>query len=281
MHHDSVKALKNGYSDILKTLNYIHEEIEEKLDCKREANILFKKLIKLENAILTIIWEEVLERFDKVSRILQTPGLDVSEGYKLIFLLELFVKELRKNSQEKMNEFEKKAKNLSEEITGNYNDLNKRRKTHIFNGKDKFRVEVYNVLFDSLANELSKRGRVYKETNKKFLLNIGKKDHSHIDMESINYVISFYNNGVDAGIINECTQFREYLQITNKEKQTKCSSMLKLIYERNLIDVFPNLYTALKIFLTLPITSCGAERAFSKLTFIKIKISHHNAGSQT
>ena len=204
IHHDSVKALKNGYSDILKTLNYIYEESEEKLDCKRETNILFKKLIKLENAILTIIWEEVLERFNKVSQILQTPGLDVSEGYELIFSLELFVKEMRKNSEEKMNEFEKKAKNLSEEITGNYNDLNKRRKTHIFNGKDKFRVEVYNVLFDSLANELSKRGRVYKQINKKykFLLNIGKKDHSHIDMESINYVISFYNNDIDAGLIN-------------------------------------------------------------------------------
>ena len=267
------KPLKNGYSDILKTLNYIHEESEEKLDCKREANILSKKLVKLENAILTIIWEEVLERFNKVSQILQTPGLDVSEGYELIFSLELFVKEMRKNSEEKMNEFEKKTKNLSEEITGNYNDLNKRRKIHIFNGKDKFRVEVYNVLFDSLANELSKRGRVYKEINKKykFLLNIGKRDHSHIDMESINYVISFYNNDIDAGLIKECTQFMEYLQITNKEKQTKCSSMLKLIYERSLIDVFPNLYTALKIFLTLPITSCEAERAFSKLTFIKNK----------
>nr|XP_047139089.1 uncharacterized protein LOC124815000 [Hydra vulgaris] len=132
MHHDLVKALKNGYSDILKTLNYIYEESEDKLDCKREQE-----------------------------------GKD------------------------------------------------------IFNGKDKFQVEVYYVLFDSLANDLSKRGRVYKEINKKFkfLLNIGKKDHSHIDMESINYVISFYNNDIDAGLINECTQFREYLQITNKEKK--------------------------------------------------------------
>ncbi|XP_065675806.1 uncharacterized protein LOC136092013 [Hydra vulgaris] len=60
---------------------------------------------------------------------------------------------------------------------------------------------------------------------------VRKKDHSHIDMESINYVISFYNNDIDAGLINECTQIREYLQITNKEKQTKYSSMLKLIYE--------------------------------------------------
>ncbi|XP_065664397.1 uncharacterized protein LOC136086059 [Hydra vulgaris] len=124
MYHDSVKALKNGCRDILKTLNYIHEESEEKLDCKREANILFKKLIKLENAILTIFWEEVLERFNKVSHILQTPGLDVSKGYELIFSLELFVNEMRKNSEEKMNEFKKKAKNLSEENTGNYNDLN-------------------------------------------------------------------------------------------------------------------------------------------------------------
>ncbi|XP_065665644.1 uncharacterized protein LOC136087066 [Hydra vulgaris] len=63
MHHDSVKALKNGYNDILKTLNYIYEESEEKFDCKREANILFKKLIKLKNAILTIIWDEEKRSF--------------------------------------------------------------------------------------------------------------------------------------------------------------------------------------------------------------------------
>lgn len=34
-------------------------------------------------------------------------------------------------------------------------------------------------------------------------------------------------------------------------------------------DVFPNLYTVLKIYLTLPITSCEAERAFSKVTIKK------------
>ena len=109
MHHDSVKALKNGYCDILKTLNYIHEESEEKLDCKREANILFKKLIKLENAILTIIWEEVLERFNKVSQILQTLGLDISEGYELIFSLELFVKEMLKKFRRKNERVRKKS----------------------------------------------------------------------------------------------------------------------------------------------------------------------------
>ena len=59
-------------------------------------------------------------------------------------------------------------------------------------------------------------------------------------MESINYVILFYND-VDAGLINECTQFREYLQITNKEKQTKCSyDLTKSVSYDEVIREFAN-----------------------------------------
>lgn len=41
--------------------------------------------------------------------------------------------------------------------------------------------------------------------------------------------------------------------------------------EKSLIDVFPNLYTTLKIYLTIPSTNYSAERAFSKLRRIKNK----------
>jgi len=39
--------------------------------------------------------------------------------------------------------------------------------------------------------------------------------------------------------------------------------------ERNLIEVFPYLTTILKIYVTLPIVSCEAERIFSQLLVIK------------
>ena len=38
-----------------------------------------------------------------------------------------------------------------------------------------------------------------------------------------------------------------------------------------LIEVFPDISTARKLSLTMPITSCEAERYFSKLAFIKNK----------
>jgi len=36
-----------------------------------------------------------------------------------------------------------------------------------------------------------------------------------------------------------------------------------------MVELFPNLVTALKILLTLPITAASAERSFSKLKIIK------------
>jgi hypothetical protein len=52
----------------------------------------------------------------------------------------------------------------------------------------------------------------------------------------------------------------------------KFQEILQLIHERNLIEAFSNLTTNLKVYMTLPITSCEAERNFSKLSKIKKKI---------
>ena len=51
----------------------------------------------------------------------------------------------------------------------------------------------------------------------------------------------------------------------------KIPRILQLIYERNLTEAFSNLTTNLKINMTLPITSCEAQRNFSKLSKIKTK----------
>jgi hypothetical protein len=51
----------------------------------------------------------------------------------------------------------------------------------------------------------------------------------------------------------------------------KIQEILQLMYERNLIEACSNLTTNLKINMTLPITSCEAERNFSKLSKIKNK----------
>ena len=51
----------------------------------------------------------------------------------------------------------------------------------------------------------------------------------------------------------------------------QCAKVLQLICEQHLIEAFPNITTALKLYLTMPIMSCEAERNFSQLFFIKNK----------
>ncbi|KAF0764864.1 zinc finger MYM-type protein 1-like, partial [Aphis craccivora] len=46
---------------------------------------------------------------------------------------------------------------------------------------------------------------------------------------------------------------------------------LRYLYEKSLQEVFPNILIALRLYLTIPVTNCSAERAFSKLTRIKNK----------
>lgn len=48
--------------------------------------------------------------------------------------------------------------------------------------------------------------------------------------------------------------------------------LFKIFCLAKLASIFPNLYLVLKLSITLPVTSCSVERAFSKLKLIKSKL---------
>ncbi|XP_072351187.1 zinc finger MYM-type protein 1-like [Scyliorhinus torazame] len=287
-HYEAVRAIKNGYMGILQTLKHIFEDSEEKPECKRDAKNLYHKLVKLEDAILTVVWEDVLERFNKTSRKLQTSGFDVFEGYLLLSSLLSFVKELRENSADRIAHYESEAKGLREDITSSYSDASKRIVTRKFSdgtsgiaslrGVDKFRIEVLYQLYDCLIIQLRKRIDPYEQIAKRFKFLSELVNNSEIDEDSTKLIISYYKDDIDHKLVNECYQFKEYLHLrksqrteVNTPSKMQCADVLQLICEQHLIEVFPNITTALKLYLTMPITSCEAERKFSKLSFIKNK----------
>ena len=45
--------------------------------------------------------------------------------------------------------------------------------------------------------------------------------------------------------------------------------MLQFILRQKILSTFPNVYVALRLFLTLPVSNCEGERSFSKLKRIK------------
>ena len=46
-------------------------------------------------------------------------------------------------------------------------------------------------------------------------------------------------------------------------------NILNYLFSNSLVSVFPNLSTALRIYLTLPVTVAHSERSFSKLKLVK------------
>ncbi|GCB66549.1 hypothetical protein scyTo_0010116 [Scyliorhinus torazame] len=202
---------------ILQTLKHIFEDSEEKLECKRDAKNLYHKLVKLEYAILTVVWEEVLERFNKTSKELQTPGFDVFEGYLLLSSLLLFVKELRENSADRIAHYESEAKGLCEDITSSYSDASKCIVARTFSdgtsgiaslrGADKFRIDVLCQLYDCLIIQLRKKIDPYEQIAKRFKFLAELVNNSEIDEDSIKLIILYYKDDIEHKLVNECYQF--------------------------------------------------------------------------
>lgn len=61
----------------------------------------------------------------------------------------------------------------------------------------------------------------------------------------------------------------ELLPLFFIHKYTTPLDVLNYIYSNNLMSVFPNVSTSLRIYLTLPVTVAEGERSFSKLKLIK------------
>ncbi|XP_065658846.1 52 kDa repressor of the inhibitor of the protein kinase-like [Hydra vulgaris] len=267
-HYEAVKALKNNYEEILMVLKSIANDDQEKMDQREEAKTLFSKMTSLENGILVNFWEQVLERINKVNKKLQTAGLDLLDASTLLSSLEGFIKEKRNNINTELTQYEILAKTLTNYLSSEYKDKRKRILRYSdgttgcgsnLTGKNKFKIEILNVVLDKFQNEFQKRKKIYKENSESSMQNACK----------------FYKEDIEdfATLKNECIHFKEYINIivVNEQSQINCAEILKIIYDKHLIDTFPNLYTVMNIFLTMPITNCEAERSFSRMSYIKNK----------
>ena len=67
-HADAVKALCEGYENIQLALDSLADDVEQPKDTRLEAQRLRRKMDKLETVILTLFWNDVLSRYNDVSK---------------------------------------------------------------------------------------------------------------------------------------------------------------------------------------------------------------------
>lgn len=78
-----------------------------------------------------------------------------------------------------------------------------------------------------------------------------------------------YSKDIESTIPEECLHFQKYVQTMENIEGLQSINFFKFLVERKLDFVFPNVSIALRLFLSLAVTNCSAERSFSYLKRIK------------
>ncbi|GBP54047.1 hypothetical protein EVAR_85350_1 [Eumeta japonica] len=167
---DAVSALHGGYKRIIEALITIANDTEQARETRNEALSLSRKMRNLEFIILTEIWSSILERIDKTSNYLQKETITLDVATNLFTSLHDFITNLR----DKFDNFESSAKEKNPE--SDYKDLSQRTRRRSsrqsffdgsapsvqLNGKERFNVETFLPIIDTLSVHLKQRLSSYE-----------------------------------------------------------------------------------------------------------------------
>lgn len=82
-------------------------------------------------------------------------------------------------------------------------------------------------------------------------------------------LIEQYPNDIEESFTNECLHLRDHLFFKSGKKKN-AQELCKILYTNDLIDVYPNVTTAvLRMYLCTFATNCTGERSFTALKRVK------------
>lgn len=279
--HDACYALEKEWSAIIGALEFIAESRDEKPTTRSEATGLQRKLQHLETAILVIVWNVILDRFNAASKKLQESQADLSSVVQIYSSLALFLQDMR---ERQFSEYEEKAKALSG-VHDYYRYDTRRKKTRRLqpdesrvnertpsSGQENFRTNVYYPILDTLSVQLAGRKSAYEKLYENFNF---FDDLSEIDTNELknlaNKLVSKYPDDLEETLGNECIHLHYQLKdsLANEEDVRSAQKICNVLHSRSLREVYPNVDIALRIFLSIPATNCSGERSFSTLKRVK------------
>jgi hypothetical protein len=80
-------------------------------------------------------------------------------------------------------------------------------------------------------------------------------------------LVKVYKDDLDGCLGNELVQFADFVEAFKDEHAegvSKENFMYKLLIQKKILGLFPNVEIALRMYLVLMVSSCSAERSFSK-----------------
>lgn len=297
--YEACSALAKDWDMVIAAGEEIKNDTSQKSTIVSEIEGILKQMNTLETAILVVLWNKILKEFNKISKTLQNPKIDVAVVVELYGTLTSSVSECR----DKFEDYEEKAMDLSK-IEGYKKQAKKRvkKRKKFFdetadcdqsnfetNARENFRIGTFLPIIDRLLIELEYRKNAYVEFVQKFLFlsQLPRLSDTAIE-KNAEILIQTYKNDVGKELISELLILKHHLKqqkLDDHEEEDHEGSIdgsddndnvsdndipLRSLY--NFIarcpDLYPNTEIVLQMFLSTSAANCTAERSFSVMNRI-------------
>lgn len=279
---EAVAALTNNLAKVTQALEEIRDGSFPP-ETKSDAKSLLIAILDFRFILNLVIWDCVLKEINRVNTEIQKKDIILTRSICLMEGLRNTLQRLRTSGFEGW--FEEAtiiAGTMSVEAVLKQGRIAKRKRMADELAEDESRTlssnqrftQAINIIFDRILMELDARIKSSKILNEDFAFLNGRElmqiSNSELRKYSADLALK-YSEDLDAvEFSSEVEVFKDQAAVLcEKVQELNPLDLLRLIYGNDLQDAFPNLCTALRIYVTLPTTSATCERSFSKLKLIK------------
>lgn len=231
------------------------------------------------------MWHSVLFRINVISKLLQKEHSDISKAVELIVNVKTYFEEMRSDKGFEMvlvdarevaetleidPSFERESRLRPRTIKRQY-DYESNDEPHL-EPKDAFKRNCYFYVLDRTISSLEERFTQLHQHHDIFGF---MYDIESDDKEGLLKKCADLQTALTDGSHTDIDGFQLYqellvlISILPKDSLKEPMEILKYLTSSCLSENFPNLYVALRIALTLPVSVASGERSFSKLKLIK------------
>jgi len=250
---------------------------------RNEAGQILGNLTKMDFILPLFLWEKILRSVRAVSKLLQSKTVDLSVAVQLLESAVQTVASLRGEFEQMCQEARIFAAKW--QVDAPFHDKRKRTVKKFIDElanderletvEGRFRVGVYlptvNICLSQMKTRFESLQRVVNNFQFVFPNQLAESSDEQLS-EMVAVFVKRYKDDVSDDLLSQVLAFRacarEYI-VKAHAANNSVKELLNVILQLDLVSSFPDLVTALLIFLTLPVSVASDERSFSKLKLIK------------
>ncbi|XP_039311326.1 uncharacterized protein LOC113005043 [Solenopsis invicta] len=278
---ECLKPLRYQVIEIHDALLTLSEHGSSDPAIKHEAQTLASQLCVYNFLVILVIWYDILFRINIVSKSMQSNTMDLGSAVSLMESCAEYIENYRLNGFAKaLVDAKELAKSLDVDPIFVQKRVNRKKRMFNYEHSDEtmsdpqnlFKTKIFYVILDTAITSLKERFKQLKEFQDTwfFLFDISKLPEIEELKKCCSNLEDKLRHGNNYDILGN--ELYDELQSTSSLISKNIHdplNVLKFINQNNLQSVLSNLWTALRILLTIPITVASGERSFSKLKLIK------------